>query len=58
MDADTSDRGYCLPSETADGSFVLLDPANDDAWIVSDITVAVAEPEGGEWDDDEEWGRL
>ncbi|MFB6171503.1 MAG: hypothetical protein ABEJ23_03145 [Haloarculaceae archaeon] len=53
-----ADAGTCLPFEAADGRFVLYDPANDAAWIASDLTVAVLDPAAGTWRDDEEWGRL
>lgn len=58
MNDDVREGHDCLPFEGSDGSFVLFDPANDHAWIASDITVAVGEPIEGEWSDDEEWGRL
>lgn len=58
MNVDVRGEQICLPFEASDGSFVLFDPTNDDAWIASDITVTVGEPVEGEWDDDEEWGRL
>lgn len=57
MNAGIAERRI-LSFEASDGSFVLFDPANDGAWIASDITVTTEESDDRAWDDDEERGRL